>query len=150
MMDSILQGDCIEIMNTLPEKSVDMVFADPPYNLQLHQALLRPETGEPIASVTDEWDKFEDNAAYDAFTCAWLTAARRVLKDDGTLWVTGSYHNIYRVGAILANLGYYTINEIVWEKVNPMPNMLGVRFCAAHKTLIWVKKHKKGKYTFNY
>ncbi len=148
--DTIIQGDCIDEMNALPEKSIDLIFADPPYNLQLHNELLRPETGLPIASVSDEWDKFENNAAYDVFTRAWLTAARRVMKDDATLWVTGSYHNIYRVGSILADLEFFTLNEIVWEKANPMPNMLGARFCAAHETLIWVKKHKKGKYTFNY
>lgn len=150
MIDTILQGDCIEVMNTLPEKSVDLVFADPPYHMQLGKGVRRPETGTLIDSVHDHWDQFESNAAYDAFTCAWLTAARRVLKSEGTLWVIGSYHNIYRVGAIVMDLGFWILNDVLWIKDNPMPQMSGTRFCNAHETLLWVKKHEKGKYTFNY
>lgn len=149
-VDTIVQGDCIEVLNRLPEKSVDLIFADPPYNLQLQQALLRPNQTE-VDAVNDAWDQFDDYAAYDSFTRAWLSGCRRVLKDTGTLWVIGSYHNIYRVGAILQDLGYWFLNDVVWVKTNPMPNFRGVRFTNAHETLLWVKKSKdQKKYTFNY
>lgn len=149
-LDQIYQGDCREILNALPEKCVDLIFADPPYNLQLQNTLLRPNL-TVVDAVDDEWDQFDDFAAYDQFTREWLTACRRVLNDTGTLWVIGSYHNIYRVGSILQDLGYWFLNDIVWEKVNPMPNFRGVRFTNAHETLLWCKKSKdQKKYTFNY
>lgn len=149
-LDRIHQGDCVEQMNALPEQSVDFIFADPPYNMQLQKGVKRPETGETISTVTDAWDQFESNAAYDTFTRAWLTAARRVLKDTGTLWVIGSYHNIFRVGTALMDLGYWLLGDAVWIKDNPMPQMRGVRFCNATETLIWAQKTKGAKYTFNY
>lgn len=134
----------------LPEKSVDLIFADPPYNLQLQNTLLRPNLTE-VDAVDDAWDQFDDFAAYDQFTREWLTGCRRVLKDTGTLWVIGSYHNIYRVGSILQDLGYWFLNDIIWVKTNPMPNFRGVRFTNAHETLLWCKKSKHQKrYTFNY
>ncbi len=149
-LDHIYHGDCRAILPRLPERSVDVVFADPPYNLQLQQTLVRPNR-TVVDAVDDEWDQFEDFAAYDRFTRDWLTACRRLLKDDGTLWVIGSYHNIYRVGAILQDLGYWILNDIVWIKTNPMPNFRGVRFTNAHETLLWCKKTKTQKrYTFNY
>ncbi len=146
----ILKGDCIELMRRLPEKSVDLVFADPPYNMQLGGELLRPNN-TAVDGVDDAWDKFDDFAHYDQFTREWLSAARRVLKDDGALWVIGSYHNIYRVGAILQELGFWVLNDIIWRKTNPMPNFRGVRFTNAHETLLWCAKSKDQKrYTFNY
>jgi modification methylase len=148
-LNQILSGDCLEILNTFPEKSVDLIFADPPYNLQLQQELWRPNLTR-VQAVNDPWDHFESFAEYDRFTYNWLKACRRVLKDTGALWVIGSYHNIYRVGAILMDLGYWILNDIVWEKVNPMPNFRGVRFTNAHETLLWVQKIKGAHYTFNY
>jgi len=148
-LDQVLQGDCLELLHTLPAASVDLVFADPPYNLQLHQQLLRPNNTR-VAGVADAWDQFDDFAAYDAFTRAWLAACRRVLKPDGTLWVIGSYHNIYRVGAILQDLGYWILNDLAWIKTNPMPNFRGVRFTNAHETLIWAQKERGQPYTFNH
>jgi DNA modification methylase len=148
-VDRIYHGDCIEILNTLPEQSVDLIFADPPYNLQLQQELWRPNMTR-VDAVDDEWDRFDDFAAYDDFTRAWLAGCRRVLKDTGTLWTIGSYHNIYRVGAILQDLGFWILNDVVWTKVNPMPNFRGVRFTNAHETLIWAQKHRGARYTFNY
>lgn len=149
-VDRIIQGDCVAAMNALPEKSVDLIFADPPYNLQLQNALLRPNLSL-VDAVDDEWDQFADFAAYDRFTRRWLRAARRVLKDDGTIWVIGSYHNIYRVGTIMQDIGYWILNDVVWVKTNPMPNFRGVRFTNAHETLLWCKKSKdQKKYTFNY
>jgi modification methylase len=145
----ILEGDCVEAMRALPAASVDMVFADPPYNLQLGGDLNRPD-GSHVDAVTDHWDKFDSFAAYDAFTRAWLTEARRVLKPDGSLWVIGSYHNIFRVGAILQDLGFWVLNDIVWRKANPMPNFKGTRFTNAHETLIWASMGEKARYTFNY
>lgn len=147
--DNILIGDCIELMNALPEKSVDLVFADPPYNLQLGGELHRPDNSH-VDAVTNDWDQFASFEAYDAFTRAWLTAARRVLKDDGAIWVIGSYHNIFRVGAALQDLGYWILNDVIWTKSNPMPNFKGTRFTNAHETLIWASKSKDKKYTFNY
>lgn len=148
-LDQILPGDCIEILNSLPEQSVDLIFADPPYNLQLQQNLFRPNMSL-VDAVDDAWDHFDSFAAYDAFTRAWLTACRRVLKDTGALWVIGSYHNIYRIGSILQDLGFWFLNDIVWVKVNPMPNFRGVRFANAHETLLWVSKAKGAHYTFNH
>ncbi len=149
-LNQILQGDCIEIMNRLPDESVDLVFADPPYNLQLTGDLWRPNMTK-VDAVNDEWDQFGSTDRYDEFTIEWLTAARRVLKSTGTLWVIGSYHNIYRVGKILMDLGYWILNDVVWIKHNPLPQMRGVRLCNAHETLLWVKKSKdQSKYTFHY
>jgi modification methylase len=148
-LSTIIPGDCIEAMRSLPTDSVDMVFADPPYNLQLGGDLARPD-GSHVDAVTDEWDKFDSFATYDRFTREWLTEARRVLKPDGSLWVIGSYHNIFRVGAILQDLGFWILNDIVWRKANPMPNFKGTRFTNAHETLIWASMGEKSKYTFNY
>ena len=148
-LDQILKGDCIEIMRGLPDKSVDMIFADPPYNLQLGGDLHRPD-GSQVDAVDDEWDKFASFAIYDKFTKEWLKEARRVLKDDGTIWVIGSYHNIFRVGTAIQDEGYWILNDIVWRKANPMPNFKGTRFTNAHETLIWASKSEKARYTFNY
>ena len=145
----ILPGDCIEAMRSLPSASVDLVFADPPYNLQLGGDLSRPD-GSHVDAVTDDWDKFASFATYDQFTREWLTEARRVLKPNGSLWVIGSYHNIFRVGSILQDLGYWILNDVVWRKANPMPNFKGTRFTNAHETLIWASMGEKAKYTFNY
>jgi modification methylase len=148
-LDRIIEDDCIAAMEALPAKSVDMIFADPPYNLQLGGDLFRPEGGR-VDAVDDDWDKFDDFEAYDRFTRRWLAAARRVLKDDGTIWVIGSYHNIFRVGASLQDLGFWVLNDIVWRKSNPMPNFKGTRFTNAHETMIWCSKSEESRYTFNY
>ncbi len=148
-LDTIITGDCIARMRALPAKSVDMIFADPPYNLQLRDELFRPD-GSHVDAVTDAWDKFDTFAHYDAFTRAWLAEAHRVLKDDGTIWVIGSYHNIFRVGAVIQDLGYWILNDVVWRKANPMPNFKGTRFTNAHETLIWAAKGERSRYTFNY
>ena len=148
--ETIIQGDCIEAMNALPEKSVDLIFADPPYNLQLGGDLLRPDNSK-VDAVDDHWDQFESFAAYDKFTREWLKAARRVLKDDGAIWVIGSYHNIFRVGVAVQDLGFWILNDVIWRKSNPMPNFKGTRFANAHETLIWASKSQGTKrYTFNY
>jgi modification methylase len=148
-LDTVLQGNCIAEMARLPDKCVDMIFADPPYNLQLGGDLFRPEGGR-VDAVDDEWDKFDSLAAYDDFTREWLHEARRILKDDGTIWVIGSYHNIYRVGALLQDAEFWILNDIVWRKSNPMPNFRGTRFTNAHETLLWCAKDEKARYTFNY
>lgn len=146
----ILIGDCIDLMNSLPEGSVDMIFADPPYNLQLGGDLTRPDNSK-VAGVDDDWDKFANFATYDAFTKAWLSAARRCLSDTGTIWVIGSYHNIFRVGATLQDQGFWILNDVIWRKTNPMPNFKGTRFQNAHETMIWATKSATQKrYTFNY
>jgi modification methylase len=147
--NSVRIGDCVEEMARLPEASADLVFADPPYNLQLGGELLRPNHTR-VDGVDDAWDKFTGFAEYDRFTRDWLAAARRVLKPDGALWVIGSYHNIYRVGAILQDLGYWILNDIVWRKTNPMPNFRGRRFTNAHETLLWCARSQDSRYTFNY
>ncbi len=147
--EKILQGNCIELMNELPKDSVDLIFADPPYNLQLGGDLHRPDNSK-VSAVDDDWDKFKSFNHYDNFTNDWLKAARRVLKSHGTIWVIGSYHNIFRVGASLQNLGYWILNDIIWRKSNPMPNFRGKRFTNAHETLIWAAKSERSKYTFNY
>jgi modification methylase len=149
-VDSVIVGDCVQAMNALPEACADLVFADPPYNLQLENELRRPNNSK-VDAVDDHWDQFSSFADYDCFTREWLTAARRVLKDTGALWVIGSYHNIFRVGAILQDLGFWILNDVVWRKTNPMPNFRGVRFTNAHETLIWAAKSREQKsYTFNY
>ena len=149
-LDCLIEGDCIEAMRRIPDKSVDLVFADPPYNMQLSGVLHRPDNSR-VDGVDDAWDRFDSFAAYDAFTRAWLGEARRILKDTGALWVIGSYHNIFRVGAALQDLGFWVLNDVVWRKSNPMPNFRGRRFTNAHETLIWCAKDQAQKtYTFNY
>ncbi len=148
-LDQILLGDSIGILNELPPHSIDAVFADPPYNLQLGGELLRPNNSI-VDAVDDDWDKFSDFAAYDKFTYEWLKGVKRVLKPDGSLWVIGSYHNIFRVGAILQNLGFWILNDIIWCKTNPMPNFRGKRFTNAHETMIWASTAPDAKPCFNY
>ncbi len=148
--NTIIQGDCVEVLKTFPEKCIDLIFADPPYNLQLRNQLLRPNH-TVVDGVDDAWDQFADFAAYDTFTRNWLSECRRVLKDDGTIWVIGSYHNIFRVGTIMMDLGYWILNDVIWHKTNAMPNFRGTRFQNATETLIWAKKSvEQKKYTFNY
>ncbi|MBY4894455.1 site-specific DNA-methyltransferase [Rhodobacteraceae bacterium N5(2021)] len=148
-LNTILAGDCIEVMNGLPEASVDLIFADPPYNLQLKGDLHRPNNSL-VDAVDNDWDQFDSFKAYDAFTRAWLAAAKRLLKPGGAIWVIGSYHNIFRVGAELQTQGYWILNDVVWRKSNPMPNFRGKRFTNAHETMIWASKDEGSKYTFNY
>ena len=148
-LNRILQGNCIDVLNSLPEKSVDLIFADPPYNPQLQNDLFRPDLSK-VDAVDDNWDKFSSFSKYDEFTSNWLRAAKRVLKDTGTIWVIGSYHNIYRVGAIMQDLGFWILNDVLWIKDNPMPNFRGVRLTNAHETMIWAQKKKGAKYTFNH
>ncbi|MCL5776367.1 site-specific DNA-methyltransferase [Limibaculum sp. FT325] len=148
-LDTVLVGDCVTHLAALPEGSADLVFADPPYNLQLRGDLHRPNNSL-VDAVDDDWDKFESLKAYDDFTRAWMTEARRILKPNGGLWVIGSYHNIFRVGAILQDLGFWILNDVVWRKTNPMPNFRGKRFCNAHETLIWAAKSEEARPTFNY
>lgn len=149
-INTVLHGDCRQLLHSLPKNSVDLIFADPPYNLQLKGDLWRPNLTH-VDAVDDDWDKFKSLQEYDQFTREWLQGCREVLKDTGTLWVIGSYHNIYRVGAILQDLGYWILNDVVWLKMNPMPNFRGTRFCNAHETMLWVKKsEKQSHYTFNY
>lgn len=149
ILNTIIVDDCVKVMNEMEENSVDLIFADPPYNLQLGDALTRPDNSN-VNGVYEEWDNFESLAAYDEYTRRWMTAARRVLKDDGAMWVIGSYHNIFRVGYILQDLGFWILNDVIWNKVNPMPNFKGTRFTNAHETLIWASKNPNSKYTFNY
>ncbi len=148
-LDEILRGDCIAQMKSLPAASIDMIFADPPYNLQLGGDLLRPD-GSQVDAVDDDWDKFDSFTAYDRFTRAWLKEARRILKPNGSIWVIGSYHNIFRVGTAVQDLGFWILNDVVWRKANPMPNFKGTRFTNAHETLIWASMGEKARYTFNY
>ncbi len=148
-LNTIVAGDCIEVMRSLPEASVDLIFADPPYNLQLRGDLHRPDNSK-VDAVDDAWDQFASFASYDRFTRDWLAAARRLLKPNGAIWVIGSYHNIFRVGAAMQDAGYWLLNDVVWRKSNPMPNFRGKRFTNAHETLIWASKSEGAKYTFNY
>jgi modification methylase len=149
-INSVIEGDCIEAMRALPAGIADLVFADPPYNLQLEGELRRPDNSR-VDAVDDHWDQFASFADYDRFTRDWLAAARHALKDDGALWVIGSYHNIFRVGAILQDLGFWILNDVVWRKTNPMPNFRGRRFTNAHETMIWASRTRDQKrYTFNY
>jgi modification methylase len=147
--NQIVLGDCIEILEQLPEASVDLIFADPPYNLQLTSELLRPDN-TVVDGVHQEWDKFSSFAAYDRFSREWLAACRRVLKPNGAIWVIGSYHNIFRIGAAIQDLGYWILNDVVWRKTNPMPNFRGRRLTNAHETLIWASRSADSRYTFNY
>jgi len=148
-VNQIFQGDCIEVLKKLPDESVDLIFADPPYNLQLNQKLWRPNQ-TLVDAVNDAWDQFQDFSSYDDFSNSWLIQCRRVLKPDGTIWVIGSYHNIFRIGKIMQDIGYWFLNDVIWVKTNPMPNFRGVRFTNAHETLIWASKEQKSKYKFNY
>jgi modification methylase len=148
-LDQVLLGDCVELMRMLPAASVHCVFADPPYNLQLRGELRRPDDSL-VDGVDDDWDRFTDFAAYDAFTRDWLTECRRLLRKDGTLWVIGSYHNIFRIGAILQDLGFWLLNDVVWRKSNPMPNFRGRRFTNAHETMIWAARGRDSRHRFNY
>lgn len=148
--DIVHRGDCIEVLRSLPDASVDMVFADPPYNLQLGGDLLRPDNSK-VDAVDDDWDQFESFATYDAFCRDWLKECRRVLKPEGSIWVIGSYHNVFRLGTAIQDLGFWVLNDIIWRKSNPMPNFKGTRFTNAHETLIWAARSREGKkYTFNY
>lgn len=148
-LNQILSGDCIETMDSLPENSVDLIFADPPYNLQLKGELHRPDNSK-VDAVTDHWDQFDSFKVYDEFSREWLRAARRILKPNGAIWVIGSYHNIFRVGACLQDAGYWIMNDVIWRKSNPMPNFRGMRLTNAHETMIWATKSEKSKPTFNY
>ena len=149
-LDEVIVADCVAALERLPPDSVDLVFADPPYNLQLESALTRPDHSR-VDAVDDDWDKFASFSDYDAFTRAWLSACRRVMKKTASLWVIGSYHNIFRVGATLQDLDFWILNDVVWRKANPMPNFRGKRFTNAHETLIWAAKGADAKgYTFNY
>ncbi len=148
-VDTILSGDCVEVMRSLPEASVDLIFADPPYNLQLKGELHRPDNSK-VDAVDDHWDQFDSLKVYDRFTRDWLAAASRLLKPDGAIWVIGSYHNVFRLGAELQNQGFWILNDVVWRKSNPMPNFRGKRLTNAHETLIWASKGEGAKYTFNY
>ncbi len=148
-LNEILAGDCIEVMRSLPAESIDLIFADPPYNLQLRGDLHRPDNSK-VDAVDDHWDQFDSFKVYDKFTKEWLAAARRILKPNGAIWVIGSYHNVFRMGAELQNQGFWILNDVVWRKSNPMPNFRGKRLTNAHETLIWASKSEAGKYTFNY
>ncbi len=148
-LNQIVPGDCVEVMNSLPAGSVDLIFADPPYNLQLKGELHRPDNSR-VDAVDDHWDQFSSFAAYDKFTREWLAAAKRVLKPNGAIWVIGSYHNIFRVGATLQDQGFWMLNDVIWRKSNPMPNFRGKRLTNAHETLIWASRDEAAKYTFNY
>ena len=147
--NTIVEGDCLDALSRTPDASVDLIFADPPYNLQLGGDLSRPDNSR-VDGVDDAWDKFDSFAAYDAFTRAWLKEARRILKPDGAIWVIGSYHNIFRVGAAIQDEDFWILNDVIWNKTNPMPNFRGTRFTNAHETLIWAARSKDARYTFNY
>jgi len=148
-LNQIIKDDCIEALNKIPEKSIDMIFADPPYNLQLQNELWRPNMTK-VDAVDDKWDRFSSFEEYDIFSKKWLLACKRVLKENGTIWVIGTYHNIFRIGTIMQDIGYWILNDVIWIKTNPMPNFRGVRFTNAHETLIWASKQKGAKYTFNH
>ena len=148
-VNKIIHGDSLKVLETFQNESIDLVFADPPYNLQLNKELYRPNSSK-VSSVNDNWDKFASFEKYDEFTEKWLFHCKRVLKPNGSLWVIGSYHNIFRVGKIIQDLGFWVLNDIIWRKTNPMPNFRGTRFTNAHETLIWASKSEKSKYTFNY
>ncbi|PPR35476.1 MAG: Modification methylase DpnIIB [Alphaproteobacteria bacterium MarineAlpha6_Bin4] len=148
-LNKIYLGNCLEIMEKLPSNSVDLIFADPPYNLQLEKKLTRPDSSD-VNGVDNNWDKFKNFQEYDDFTKKWIICAKRVLKENGTIWVIGTYHNIFRIGKTLQDLNFWILNDVVWVKSNPMPNFRGTRFSNAHETLIWCSKNKNSKYTFNY
>ena len=147
--NKILNGDCLKELKKIPSKTFDLVFADPPYNMQIGEKLTRPDSSK-VNGVNDKWDQFNSFKHYDDFCEAWLIECKRILKDNGSIWVIGSYHNIFRIGYHLQNLGYWLLNDVIWRKNNPMPNFRGTRFTNAHETLIWASKNKNSKYTFNY
>ena len=147
--NKIINGDSLKELKKIPSETFDLIFADPPYNLQLKCELIRPDRTQ-VNAVNDKWDQFENFKKYDEFTYQWLLECRRILKKDGAIWVIGSYHNIFRVGTVIQNLGFWILNDVIWNKNNPMPNFRGTRFTNAHETLIWASKDKNSKYTFNY
>ena len=147
--NKIINGDSLEELKKIPRETFDLIFADPPYNLQLKSELTRPDRSK-VSAVNDKWDQFENFKKYDEFTYEWLNECKRILKKDGAIWVIGSYHNIFRVGTAIQNLGFWILNDVIWNKNNPMPNFRGTRFTNAHETLIWASKSEKSKYTFNY
>ncbi|MDC1134222.1 site-specific DNA-methyltransferase [Alphaproteobacteria bacterium] len=148
-LNRTIVGDCVEQMNNLPTESIDLIFADPPYNLQLNKELSRPNQSK-VHGVNESWDQFDSISDYDKYTNLWMNAAKRILKPNGAMWVIGSYHNIFRLGYIMQDLGFWMLNDLIWRKVNPMPNFRGRRFTNAHETLIWASKSSSSKYTFNY
>ena len=147
--NKIFQGNSIAVLKKIPDETFDLIFADPPYNLQLDKSLERPDNSK-VSAVNDKWDQFASFNQYDQFTTEWLSECRRVLKKNGSIWVIGTYHNIFRVGKIIQDLNFWILNDIIWNKKNPMPNFKGTRFTNAHETLIWAAKEPKTKYTFNY
>ncbi len=149
ILNKIVCGDCLKELKKIPDNSFDLVFADPPYNMQIGENLIRPDSSK-VNGVNDEWDKFDSFKHYDEFCKTWLSECKRILKDEGSIWVIGSYHNIFRLGYHLQNLKYWLLNDVIWRKNNPMPNFKGTRFTNAHETLIWASKNKGSKYTFNY
>ena len=149
LKNKIINGDSLKELKKIPDETFDLVFADPPYNLQLKNKLTRPDRSK-VNAVNDKWDQFESFKKYDEFTYAWLSECKRILKKNGAIWVIGSYHNIFRVGTAIQNLGFWILNDVIWNKKNPMPNFRGTRFTNAHETLIWASKSEKSKYTFNY
>ena len=149
LINKIINGDSLKELKKIPNESFDLIFADPPYNLQLKKELNRPDASK-VDAVNDQWDKFENFKSYDEFTTKWLFECKRILKKDGTIWVIGSYHNIFRVGSKIQDLGFWILNDVIWNKNNPMPNFKGTRFTKAHETIIWAAKSEKSKYTFNY
>ena len=149
LKNKIINGDSLKELKKIPKETFDLIFADPPYNLQLKNQLTRPDRSK-VSAVNDKWDQFESFKKYDDFTYAWLDECKRILKKNGAIWVIGSYHNIFRVGTVIQNLGFWILNDVIWNKKNPMPNFRGTRFTNAHETLIWASKSEKSKYTFNY
>ena len=147
--NKLINGDSLRELKKIPSETFDLIFADPPYNLQLRNELIRPDRSK-VNAVNDKWDQFENFKKYDEFTYSWLTECKRILKKNGAIWVIGSYHNIFRVGTAIQNLGFWILNDVIWNKKNPMPNFRGTRFTNAHETLIWASKSEKSKYTFNY
>ncbi len=149
LKNRLINGNCLQELKKIPDETFDLIFADPPYNLQLKKELIRPDSSK-VNAVNDKWDQFENFKKYDDFTKSWLNECKRVLKKNGAIWVIGSYHNIFRVGTAIQNLGFWILNDVIWNKKNPMPNFKGTRFTNAHETLIWASKSEKSKYTFNY
>ena len=147
--NNLYLGDCLDLLAKIEDQTIDLVFLDPPYNLQLNKVLTRPNHSI-VNGVNQDWDKFDSYSSYDDFTFSYLTECKRILKDNGSIWVIGSYHNIFRLGYHLQNLDFWLLNDVIWRKNNPMPNFRGTRFTNAHETLIWASKNKKSKYTFNY
>ena len=145
----IINGESLEVLKKIPSKTFDLVFADPPYNMQIGEKLKRPDNSK-VHGVNDKWDQFLNFKHYDEFSKEWLKQCKRILKDNGSMWVIGTYHNIFRLGYHIQNLNYWILNDVIWRKNNPMPNFKGTRFTNAHETLIWASKSKKSKYTFNY